>query len=157
MNQKKTLFIKLELIWWLVTAIVIIVVLSPIYSKISTNYPFYKSNIIFIITFITFTRLIFLIKYSFLTYWEKIKIALILFSPIFIFFLISELNFFQTFFDERGAEEFLTGMSIPEQQALSKYIRNEMLFFGVGSVIAAIILPFRLIMSIWKTRNRYEI
>ena len=153
-QQKQSLFVKLELVWWVLTLIVVLGVLFPIYNKVGANYPFYFSNILFIIVFITFTRLIFLLKHSFLANWEKIKISIILFSPIFIFFLVNELNYFQTFLDEKGVENFLAQMSIPTRESMRKYLIAEMLFFGVGSLLAAIVLPFRLILSIWRLRNR---
>ncbi len=153
-TQQKSLFIKLELVWWLLTAIVAMGGLYPIYSKVGMNYPFYPSNLLFIITFITFTRLIFLLKHSFLANWEKIKIGVILVTPILLFYLVNELNYFQTFLDEKGVENFLAQMSIPERESMRKYITAEMLLFGVGSLIAAVILPIRLLISIWRARNR---
>jgi len=153
-NQQQSLFFKLEILWWLITAILIMGVLYPIYSKVGSNYPFYFANILFIVVFITFTRLIFLLKFSFLADWEKIKIALITITPILLFFLVNELNYFQTFLDEKGVENFLTQMSIPEQETMRRYITAEMLLFGVGSLIAAVVLPIRLLMSIWRVRNR---
>ncbi len=153
-NKQQSLFLKLEILWWIITAIIVLGVLYPIYSKVPDNYPFYFANILFIVVFITFTRLIFLLKFSFLANWEKIKIALITITPILLFFLVNELNFFQTFLDEKGVENFLAKMSIPEQETMRKYITAEMLLFGVGSIITAVILPIRLLMSIWRVRNR---
>ena len=98
--------------------------------------------------------MIFLLKFSFLANWEKIKIALITITPILLFFLVNELNYFQTFLDEKGVENFLVQMSIPEQETMRKYITAEMLLFGVGSLITAVILPIRLLISIWRARNR---
>lgn len=61
---------------------------------------------------------------------------------------------FQGFLDEKGLQSIMGHLDIETQNALSKFIRNEFIFFGVGSVIAAIILPIRLIISIWRVRNR---
>jgi len=153
-KQQQSLFLKLEVLWWLITLIIVLGVLYPIYAKVGSNYPFYFANILFIVVFITFTRLIFLLKFSFLANWEKIKIALIIITPILLFFLVNELNYFQTFLDEKGVENFLVQMSIPEQETMRKYITAEMLLFGVGSIITAVILPIRLLISIWRVRNR---
>lgn len=153
-NQQQSLFLKLELLWWIITAIIVMSVLYPIYSKVGNNYPFYFANILFIVVFITFTRLIFLLPYSFLANWEKIKIAFITITPILLFFLINELNYFQTFLDEKGVENFLAKMSIPEQETMRRYVTAEMLLFGVGSIITSVILPIRLLKSIWRARNR---
>jgi hypothetical protein len=37
---------------------------------------------------------------------------------------------------------------------MTQYIRSEFLFFGVGSVIVSILLPFRMIISVWRTKNK---
>ena len=60
----------------------------------------------------------------------------------------------QTYLDEKGLGSFLSHLSLPEQDSLGFYIRNVMLFFGAGSIIAAIVLPLRLVVSIWLGRNR---
>ena len=152
MNQKTALSFILEIIWWLFTLFVIIAVLYPIYTT-ATNYPFYKSNILFILFFITFTRFLFLLKHTFLANREYLKVIIILFSAIIVFLLVNELNFFQTYLDEKGFDSFLGHLELDRQQSMGDYIRKEMLFFGVGSIIAAAVMPFRLVVSIWRGRN----
>lgn len=154
MNRKHSLAFILEIIWWVFTLFLIIAVLYPIYTKAADTYPFFKSNMLFIIAFVTFTRFIFLLKYTFLANLEKTKVAIILFSAIIVFFLVNELNFFQTYLDEKGLGSFLGHLSLPEQNTLGTYINRMTLFFGVGSAIAAAVLPFRLVLSIWRGRNR---
>jgi len=154
MNQKYPLAVILEIIWWIFTLFLIVAVLYPIYTKAGDTYPFFKSNMLFIIVFVTFTRLIFLLKHTFLANLEKVKVAIILFSAIIVFFLVNELNFFQTYLDEQGLGSFLGHLSLPEQSSLGTYINRVTLFFGVGSAIAAVVLPFRLVLSIWRGRNR---
>jgi len=154
MNQKQSLSLILEAVWWIVTLLIVATVLYPIYTKASATYPFFKSNILFIVVFVTFTRLIFLLRHTFLANMEKVKLGIILISAIIVFLLVNELNFFQTYLDEKGASSFLNHLTLSEQRDLDPYIRKEMLFFGVGSIITAILLPFRLVVSVWKGRNR---
>ncbi len=154
MNQKKTLSFILEVVWWLFTLFAVIAVLYPIYKSTNNGYPFYKSNILFILVFITFTRFIFFLKHTFLANYEMLKVGIILFSAIIVFLLVNELNFFQTYLDEQGLKSFLGHLSLSEQGSMGSYIRREMLFFGVGSIITAILLPLRLVVSIWRGRNR---
>jgi len=153
MNQKRTLSFILEIVWWLFTLFVVIAVLYPIYTTVP-DYPFYTSNILFIIIFITLTRFIFLLKHTFLAHYEYLKLAIILFSGISIFLLVNQLNYFQTYLDEQGLESFLGHLDLSKQESMGNYIRQEMLFFGVGSVITVILLPIRLVISIWRSRNR---
>ncbi len=153
MNKNNLSFV-LEVVWWIFTLLLVVGMLFPIYSKANATYPFYTSTILFIVVFVTFTRYIFLLKYTFLAHLEKLKLAIILFSAITIFLLINELNFFQTYLDEKGLGSFLSHLSLAEQNSLGAYIRNLMIFFGAGSIIAAIVLPLRLVVSIWLGRNR---
>jgi len=151
--NKQTLSFTLELLMWLVTILIAAGVLYPIWQK-APNYPFWTPNIAFILIFITTTRYIFLLKHTWLAYLQPVKLFLIVLSIPLIFYLINEINFFQTYLDEYGVEEFLGHLNLSQQAELSQYIRNEMLLFGTGSLIAAFLLPIRMIMSIWRTRNR---
>jgi hypothetical protein len=149
MNNK----IILELIWWTFTAVVTAAVLFPIYAS-TQHYTFYFTNVLFIVTFITVSRYIFLLKFTFLAHLQILKIAIVFLAVPFIFFLIQELNLFQTFLDEEGAEAMIGRMPFQAQENIISYIRSEMLLFGVGSIISCILLPFRMILSVWRVRNR---
>lgn len=149
MNKK----LLLELVWWAFTLVIVVGVLLPVYTQVE-NYPFYFINILYIITFITLARYIFLLKYTFLAWSQPLKlIALFLCIP-FVFYLGQELNYFQTFLDEEGLEAVIGSHSLPSGTGMIQYIRNEMLLFGVGSIISGVIFPFRLVVSIWLLRNR---
>ncbi len=151
-----TLTIRLELIWWLFTAILIAAILLPIYSHID-HYPFWMTNVLFVAVFITLTRYVFLLKHTFLAKRQILKIALIFLSIPVIFYLINQINYFQTFLDEEGVESFIHGLPLHRRNGLATFIRAEMLLFGVGSVIIAIIFPFRMLLSVWLLRNRGKV
>ena len=153
LNTMNTSKIKLELIWWAFTGIIAFAVLFPILNKMS-DYPFLIINIIFVIVFITFTRYIFLLKHTFLGKQQILKAALIFLSIPLTFYLISSLNYFQTILDEEGIETILSSIPYENRGSLAEYIRNEMIFFGVGSIITSILFPFRMIISIWRTHNK---
>lgn len=152
-NNKNILSLKLELLWWAFTLVLVAVIIIPIQNSVE-NYPFLFSNILFIIAFITLTRYVFLLRYTFLAHKEKLKIILFFASIPVIFFLINEVHFFQTFLDEKGLESFLGGLEINERNRMGGFIRKEMLFFGIGSVMTAILFPFRMLVSVWRVRNR---
>jgi len=153
MDKKMALSLRLELIWWIFTFVVLAGVLYPILTKIS-SYPFLLTNSLFVIIFITFTRYVFLLKHTFMAHKETIKVVIVLIIIPIIFYLVSEVNYFQTFLDERGIDSFMQELPYEKQHGLANYIRSEMLLFGVGSVIITIILPFRLILSVWRNRNK---
>ncbi len=153
MNSKQSLHFRLEIIWWIFTLIFAAGVLYPILAKID-YYPFLVINIIFIIVFVTFTRYIFLLKHTFLAKQQILKTAIVLIGVPVIFMLINQINLFQTFLDENGIEGLVGDLPFGRRENIAKFIRAEMLFFGVGSVISSIVLPFRLVISVWRTKNR---
>src|SRR5690606_24809225 len=135
------------------TLILVAGVLYPILSK-TDDYPFLAVNIVFIVVFVTFTRYIFLLKHTFLAKQQLLKIGIVLISIPVIFMLIHQINIFQTFLDENGIEGLAGDLPFGQREKVAKFIRAEMLFFGVGSVISSILLPIRLVVSVWRTRNR---
>lgn len=143
----------MELIWWLITILLVAAIIYPI-LKYTDDYPFLALNIIYIIVFITFSRYIFLLRFTILANVHLVKVVIILLSIPIIAYLINGINFFQTYIDENGIDSFLSSGSILNQEQIGSYIRNEFILFGVGSVIAAIILPFRLVVSLWRWKNR---
>ncbi len=153
MDQSRNLWLKMELIWWLVTAILVAAILYPI-LKYTDEYPFLSLNIIYIIVFVTFSRHIFLLKHTALANAHLVKVAIILLSVPIIAYLIGGINFFQTYIDENGMDSFLSSNSVLSEEQIGSFIRNELILFGVGSVIAAIVLPFRLVISLWRWKNR---
>jgi hypothetical protein len=152
-NGIKKLALGLEIVWWLVTAVVVLAVLLPIYQTVP-DYPFWSYNILYIALLITYTRYMFLLKYTWFAKLFWIKIIFIFTSVPVTFLLIEGINLFQVYLDEEGMYAFLNHLSLKEAETMSVYIRTQMIFFGTGTVIASIAWPIRLIISIWRVRNR---
>jgi glucan phosphoethanolaminetransferase (alkaline phosphatase superfamily) len=153
MEKQKKLQWGLELIWWVLTILIALGVIYPIWSE-TKDYPFYITNFIFVVASITFARYIFLLKHTFLAYRERIKLVLIFLMIPVVFLLIQEVSLFQNFLDENGYDPFIQNVTANRQRGLGRYIHSQMLFFGVGSVIAGVLFPLRLVLSIWRQRNR---
>ena len=153
MDKQKSLIAQLELVWWIFTAVVAFAFIFPITSKIA-NYPFLMSNIIFIVVFLTLGRYFLFLKHTFLAKQQKIKMVIFVLCIPLIGYLVNQLNLFQTSVVERGIESFIREIPYEDQFSLANYIFKEMNFFGVGAIIVAILLPFRLLLSIWRVRNR---
>ena len=145
---------KMEAIWWLVTAVILALVMAPIFFNIGANYPFYIPNILFIVVFVTFTRYIFLLKYSLFSHTTWIKAVLVFLPiPIFLYF-IDAMYDFQRFLDEEGMISVMGSLSADTQYQLAKYVQYENLFFGTGAILTCILFPMRMIVSMWRVRNR---
>ncbi len=154
MNERnKILQIRLELIWWVVTLLIVLGVLFPIY-KTQVEYPFWVSNTLFVVIFVTVSRFVFLLKYTFLAYRQWLKVLLaILCIPLFIY-LLDEFSMFRAVVDEIGLEEIFAHLSLKGQTSMANYVKNEMLFFGAASIICSVLMPLRMLISFWRTHNR---
>jgi hypothetical protein len=146
------LIIYTELLWWAITAVVLAAVLWPIYYS-GIQWPFLVTNILFAVLLITFSRHIFLLKYSLIGKNQLVKaVVFIALFPI-TFALISELNKFLIFADEQRMEILTHMLPFEQQRPLETYIWRQMVFFGIGSIISAPVLAGRLFMSVWKQYN----
>ena len=153
MQQVKNQKIRIELLWWLFTLLLIVIVLYPIWQNVP-GYPFYAGNIFFIAVFVTFTRYTFLLRSTLLAYTKWIKVGMIAIAAILFFVMSTALSDFRNFLDERGLQTLVTHLDVNAQTSLINYIKNEMVFFGVGSIVSGILLPLRMIVSLWRMRNR---
>jgi hypothetical protein len=153
MEAQQKLRIQFELIWWVITILLLLGVLYPIY-RVNPAYPFWGANVIFIILFVTAARYLFFLRHAFFgrIQWAKILLILIIF-PL-TFYLVNEINFFQTTLDEEGPEYILGQALVSENLQLIGFIRAQYILFGVGSVIASVALGFRLLISLWRYHNK---
>ena len=150
MNKK----LLLELIWWIATIIIVVLFIFPIYNTVGNKYIFYFQNIFFIVLFVTFTRYIFLLKYTFLADNRKLKVALVFIPILLFFYAIDSLYDFQDYIDKQEHIEMLSQLSPDRAIEISKYIKYQFLFFGTGGMMVIFMLPIRLILSIWRGINR---
>lgn len=156
--MEKTTRIKLvvELIWWIITAILTLIVIFPMLNTFK-QYDFIFSNSVFVIVTITFTRYLFLLKHTFLAYFRVGKVVLLFSCIPLVFYLIGEMNHFSYFLDNKGLqsfnEYFVDGVSNETRQTILTYLEREMIFSGTASVIVSILIPFRMLISVWRVYN----
>lgn len=153
MEKRQSLLLSFELLWWLVTAIIVVAVLYPIHKAMYV-WPFQGWNIIFVVTLITLTRYIFLLKHTFVAKRQVLKVVLILLMFPATFALISGLNQFMLYIEEQTWEPLTGHLPAADKASIEDYIWGQMLFFGAGSVLSAPIFAARLFLSIWRTKNR---
>lgn len=148
--------IQLELLAWLLTAIVVYLVIYPVLDGFK-KFDFLYINILFVVVFITYTRYTFLLRHTFLAHLQRTKFVIIFASIPLVFYLGQSINLFEDFMGDRGLASFEAylnpNISYNEQQAALNYMSREMIFFGTAAVISAIILPFRLLISFWRVYN----
>ncbi len=143
----------IEILGWLITLIIIVLMLRPIEKEIY-QFPFKESNIIFLVVFFTLIRYIFLLKFTFFARWQWIKTFLVFGCiPLFLF-LVKRLTEFQRYVDDIGIYHTMIHLPSSRQDMMANYINTEMVFFGTAAIIATIGFFFRLIISIWLFHNR---
>ena len=153
MNKRQTLTLWLEIIWWILTAVVVFAVLYPIHKAMYVQ-PYQGWNIAFIITTVTLARYIFLIEHTFFARMQEVKVALLLLMFPLTFVMVNELSTFMLFIEEHTWDPFTGHLPAADKKAIETYIWTEMLLFGVGSCITPPAFAARLMLSIWRTRNR---
>jgi hypothetical protein len=142
-----------EFLWLLLACLVCTLVMLPIITQ-TRDYPFYVVNSIFIIGFFVLFRYTFFLQHSFIGRMQYLKLALIFLSLPLVWQLISYLNGFITYIDDHSYESILSHLSHKGREKMEVYIKTEMIFFGVASIVIGILFPFRLLISIWRVRNK---
>lgn len=137
-------------------AIIAMLLILPIYM-VNPNYPFFKSHFIFIFLFLNFAKYIFFLRFSLFSHYNPVKLVFIFLTIPLAVLLTDEFSMFQDYSDTVGLQELVKSMNGNDQNGMMAFIRNQMLFFGAGSVVTTVLLAFRLIISIWRVRNRNRV
>ncbi|WP_235297452.1 hypothetical protein [Portibacter marinus] len=152
MKQNKASW-QFEMISIFITGVLLTVILLPIFKNVP-DFPFLVYNLTAIFLFFTFVRYLFLLRFTPFARYTPVKLILTFLSIGIFVYLMDGLSSFQNMLDEQGTYSMVSHLEIDKQIPLSKYIRTEMIFFGTGALIATFCLPFRMIISIWRVRNR---
>jgi hypothetical protein len=128
-------------------------IMLPIYVKCGENFGFYTRNILAIVFFLSITKYLFLLEftpYGRINWWRAGMIILSI--PMFFYSMDSLFNFKQ-FIDEEGTIAFFKGSTDLDDYDFGKYIRYEYMFFAISALVTIAMLPFRMIISFWRTVN----
>ncbi len=150
MKQK----ILLEALWIAVTLVVLSLILLPIWLAVGDKYAFYLENILLVIIAITFGRYIFFLKYHWIVYSKWFKIFFVFFPVVVFFYLMDSFYDFQRFLDEEGVKSIMQHLGNKDQSQMAIYIKTEMILFWSAAFLGNLLLPFKMIRSIWRKRNK---
>ena len=138
-----------EALWILIAILIAIAVLIPPILS-SGEFLFQWENGAIIFGFITIIRLLFFHKQSPWLGPKPMKaVACVAMVPIFLFTTLT-INNVQTFVDANGFAALFDVVESDTAIQWGRYIRNEVVFFGAGLLVACIILPFVLIIEVWR-------
>jgi hypothetical protein len=147
--------IRLELLWWLFTALVLIIVYLPMYIN-EIEFPHKYYNWAFIILSITITRFIFQLKHTFIAFNLALKLLLMFLSVVVFLQAYKGINLLNVFNDENGYFHLFEHLPLEKRYDMAAYVNWQYFIFGIATAIAAIVFPFRLLISIFRVKNRGE-
>lgn len=153
MDNQRALLLKLEFFWWFIAALMAAVLVLPIYLKLP-GFPHIGLNVLLVFCFVLFTRHIFFLRFTFIAKRQYLKVALFFIMIPVVFLLIQKLNFLQGYINEGILFNDLEELPYKEQLNLEKYIRHETLLIGTAAIVSAILFAIRMLISVWKYRNR---
>ncbi|MCB0653203.1 MAG: hypothetical protein KDC85_18155 [Saprospiraceae bacterium] len=153
MDNQRALLLKLEFFWWFIAALMAAVLVLPIYLQLP-DFPHIGLNVLLVFCFIFFTRHIFFLRFTFIAKRQYLKVALFFIMIPVVFLLIQKLNFLQGYINEGILFNDLEKLPYKEQLKLEKYIRHEILLVGTAAIVSAILFAIRMLISVWKYRNR---
>jgi hypothetical protein len=156
-TNKKSLW-SIELLSWLITLVVLALVFLPMYGTMQYH-RFMWHNALYVVFSITFIRYLFMTKY--IPYFGNIiiKTGILLFCIPLCFHLIEGLQQFKQYFDQEEGllgfdQYFLASVEHNQRMSIFEYFRLEYMWFGVTAVVSCILVPFRMVKSIWRTYNK---
>jgi hypothetical protein len=152
MEKETSLRLGLELIWWVFTAIVVGGIFWYIDSK-TKFYPFYWINGAMIVAFLTLARYTFQIKHSWFAKSQITKIVMTVLVLPLNFVLVGMISEFMLWVSNNELRPISGHLPAAESEPFNTFIWNEMLFFGVGAVVASLAFLVRLVISLWRTHN----
>jgi hypothetical protein len=138
---------------YLFVAGVIALFILPVYNVADTKYRFYIENMVAIAVFFSFTKYIFLLKYSPFARIKWLKFSIVFLCIPLMMYLIGSLYDFQKFLDEEGIASVLVHTADMSNYNFGKFIRYQFIFFTTGAIVVTFLMPVRMIISFWRTYN----
>jgi hypothetical protein len=149
--KKKLLILIKEILWLLITGMLITAVLYPIYLKI--DYLYWRINAFFIFVTITYFR--YSVTFRSLPFLRPGWIRFVLFTfnlSLFIYMMHQEQKFVSLgdnfYTEDFGFPKVIMYDNVKLQ--LFKYLNTELMVFGTGSLIMISAFQMRLIISYWQ-------
>ena len=150
--SKKGLYFLIEIIWIFIFVIIATIILFPVYKQ-TPNFPYLIPNFIFIFITLFLMRYIVFIKKTIISK-KRLLLKILFFLSIPIVLLLADQYFtVLAYFKEFGFEFIPDSFSYLDSRTLGNYVKTEINFFGISSIITAVIFPFRILFYLWKTSN----
>jgi hypothetical protein len=141
-----------EVIFIIITLLLTSLIILPIWNYYGEKYTFYFYNISFVILFFIAFRYLFLLKFTPISHSRAAKLIIIFLCLPLILYYIDGIYEFNRYLDEVGFVNI--SKSDPDEALnMAKYTRTQYLFFGIATMITLVLMPFRMVVSIWRVTN----
>lgn len=147
--------IRLELLWWLFTMLVVVIVYLPLYIN-EIDFPFKYYNWAFIVLSISITRFIFQLKHSFIAYNLVLKMLLMFLSVVVFMQAYRGIGLMNIFNNERGYFHLFEHLPLEKRYDIAAYVNWQYFMFAIATAVASVLFPIRLLISIFRVYNRGE-
>lgn len=127
-------------------------VLWPVYSS-QTDYLFYFENILLIVLSVLFVRYIFFLNFTWIRNTIIPKLILLFAGIVSAVYSFIVLNDFMGFYSDNGIYHSLDSMELSRQYFLGNYIYSQFVFFASFTIVTGLILPVRMLVSVWRVYN----
>lgn len=127
--------------------------LLPTYNVTGDKFIFFVENTVAIVVFLSFTKYIFLLRFSPFARNKWVKFSAIFLCIPLMMYLVGSLYDFQKFVDEEGIASVLLHTEDMSYYQFGKFIRFQFVFFATGAIVVTALLPIRMIISFWRTYN----
>jgi len=144
----------IEVIWWLVTAVITILVILPILNA-GIDYPWLWYNVAYIVGAVTMVRYIFTLHHHPLARSKVFKTAMILLIPLIFFPTLEGIHDFLEYCDQEGLQTIMPHLEQSQQQWYMSYIRTEYVLFAVTCFIGVFAMIIKNIRSLWR-QSKYD-
>jgi hypothetical protein len=148
LNSKWTV----EIIAWIMAALIAVLVVYPVSSNV-IDYKYTTINTLCVLVFLAFSRYILFTKYTPFSHYTPFKLALILSCIPLFFYFMDSLYDFQRMLDEVGLEPNVNSDDPEFRWNIARYGKYQFLFFASGTMLTLFLLPIRMVISIWRTKN----
>ena len=153
-RQYVLLEIAKELLWWMLSAILALVVMYPLISTLHYK-PIWLNGALLVVAFTYFRYAVFL-----RTVWalrsKYVRVALVIFNINFFIFVLSRMQSFMHIYDSFSLDAMGTpirAMKPEDVDPLFRYFFDEINFTCVACLVLAAALSVRIIIAHWNTAH----
>ena len=154
MGNRQVIFLELikEMIWWLISALIVAAALFPLFSKV--HYQMLWVNALILFVAVTYFRYAVMLRSVYVLRSKWIRFALSVININFFVFVLRQQQNFLTVYNSYTLEELgkpIKPLSLDEVYNLFSYYFSEVTFSVVACLCLTVALTVRMVLSYWQS------